>query len=196
MNGLFDFRKYALVSNLKPGNYSLIFKSDLEGCLDSVETKVSVVAPKNMIFDKEILPISCSPRHDAEIAIRPHREGYVYNGNLVVQPSSSYMYYHPVGVLKDGNFKLLQATDEIGILDAKIAVAANEVKNDGLYYIMLSNNFSHQQYTPVPRQDDDFIYGDPSIVSVEWFKEVNGNLNKLNMLRADSCTDLWMILHL
>ena len=189
MNGLFDFRKYALVSNLKPGNYSLIFKSDLEGCLDSVETKVSVVAPKNMIFDKEILPISCSPRHDAEIAIRPHREGYVYNGNLVVQPSSSYMYYHPVGVLKDGNFKLLQATDEIGILDAKIAVAANEVKNDGLYYIMLSNNFSHQQYTPVPRQDDDFIYGDPSIVSVEWFKEVNGNLNKLNMLRADSCTD-------
>ena len=189
MNGLLDFRKYALVSNLKPGNYSLIFKSDLEGCLDSVETKVSVVAPKNMIFDKEILPISCSPRHDAEIAIRPHREGYVYNGNLVVQPSSSYMYYHPVGVLKDGNFKLLQATDEIGILDAKIAVAANEVKNDGLYYIMLSNNFSHQQYTPVPRQDDDFIYGDPSIVSVEWFKEVNGNLNKLNMLRADSCTD-------
>ena len=189
MNGLLDFRKYALVSNLKPGNYSLIFKSDLEGCHDSVETKVSVVAPKNMIFDKEILPISCSPRHDAEIAIRPHREGYVYNGNLVVQPSSSYMYYHPVGVLKDGNFKLLQATDEIGILDAKIAVAANEVKNDGLYYIMLSNNFSHQQYTPVPRQDDDFIYGDPSIVSVEWFKEVNGNLNKLNMLRADSCTD-------
>ncbi len=189
MNGLLDFRKYALVSNLKPGNYSLIFKSDLEGCLDSVETKVSVVAPKNMIFDKEILPISCSPRHDAEIAIRPHREGYVYNGSLAVQPSSLYMYYYPVGVLKDGNFKLLQTTNEAGLLDAKITVAANEVRNDGLCYVMVKNNLSHQQYSPIPKEDAAFIYGDPSIVSVEWFKDVNGTLNKLNMLRADSCTD-------
>lgn len=64
--------------NLRSGTYHFVYKSELEGCQDSVSLDLLVDKPDPVYLRSDVMPISCSSSTDGVISVAPRRHEISY----------------------------------------------------------------------------------------------------------------------
>jgi hypothetical protein len=180
---LINFDLYK-IENCAPKSYRVVYRSDIESCIDSTEFKFNVSVPRDVIFEESVLPLSCVGRHDGAIALRPRREGSQLSPYYISPIGSHYsfskVYFkNSKGELVD--YYIDNFIDSYILLNSNLIVAKQEnlaldIKGSIVY----------------PLKDNEILFGEDGM-TLKWFKKnaVSGEEFDLSdlILTPDSTND-------